>query len=66
MLLDSNPHILSAKNSFLSIRLLGICDFFSFIIAIVPQSKAHIFYEDSRRLEERSVNMRMSQANVDK
>ena len=64
MLLDINPHILSAKDSLLSIRLMGNCDF-SYIKVIVPQSKAQIFYEDTRRLEEKSLNMHMSQVNVD-
>ena len=44
MLVNSNPHLLSAKDSLLSIRLSRNCDFFSFINfkVIVPQSKAHI------------------------
>ena len=65
MLLDSNPHLLGAKDNYLSIRLSRNCDFFSFIKVIVPQSK-HTFNEDCRRLEERPLNMHMSQVNVDK
>ena len=42
MLLDSNPHLLSAKDSHLSIRLSRNCDSFTFIKVIVPQPKAHI------------------------
>ena len=42
MLLDSNPHLLSSKDSLLSIRLSRNCDFISFIIVIVTHSKAHI------------------------
>ena len=41
MLLDSNPYLLSAKDSLLLIRLLRYCDF-SFIKAILPQSEVHI------------------------
>ena len=41
MLFDSNPHLLSGKDSLLSIRQSRNCDF-SCIKVIVPQSKAHI------------------------
>ena len=42
MLLDSNPHLLSAKDSLLSIRLSRNCEIFSYMTVIVSQSKAHI------------------------
>ena len=41
-LMDSNPHLLSAKDSLLSIKAFENCIFFSFIKIIVAQSKAHI------------------------
>ena len=40
--MDSIPHLLSSKDSLLSIRLSSNCDFLSFIKVIVNQSKAHI------------------------
>ena len=51
-LLDSNPHLLSAKDSLLqvhvSIRLSRNCIFFPFIKVIVPQSKAHFLRRFSK------------------
>ena len=69
MLLDSNPHLLSEQESLLSIRLLRNYEFYmhksncatSHYITLM-----HTFYDDSRRLEDRSLNIHMSQVNVDK
>ena len=64
MQLYSNAHLLSAtfKDSPLSIRLSRDCDFF-IKISNYPKRK---FYEESRRLGERSLNIHMSQVKVDK
>ena len=64
MLRDSNPHLLSAKDSLLSIRLSRNCDFF--FQKLLCHNLKQTFYEDCRRMEERSMNMHMSQVNVDK
>ena len=42
MLLDSNPHLLSAKTASYPLGYRGNVLFFSFIKVIEPQSKAHI------------------------
>ena len=65
MLLDSKPHLFSRKASLFSIRLLRNCDFFMHKSNCATILK-HTFYEDSRRLEERPLNIHMSQVNVDK
>ena len=46
MVLDSNPHLLNAKNSLLYIRLSRNCRILSFKLVSVPQSKAQ-FYDDT-------------------
>ena len=64
---DSNPHLLNAKHTLLnvSIKLSRNCRILSFRQVIVPQSKAH-FFDDSRRLDVRSMNIHMSRVNFDK
>ena len=64
-LLDSNPHLLSAITLDYPLGYLGIVNNFIQIQVIVQQSKTH-FYEDSRRLSERSLNIHMFRVNFDK
>ena len=63
--MDSNPHLLSAKTLNNPLGYPGTVNNFIQIQVIVQQSKAH-FYEDSRRLSKRSLNIHMSRVNFDK
>ena len=64
MLLDSNPHLLSAKTLDYPLGYRGFFLFISFRLVIVQQAKAH-FYEDLRRVSKRSLNIHMSRVNFD-
>ena len=59
MLLDSNPHLLSAKILDYPLGYRGI------LINIIQISNC-TFYEDSRRLSKRSLDIHMSRVNFDK
>ena len=65
MLLDSNPHLSSAKTFDYPLGHGGIVINFIQISNCTTISSAP-FYEDSRRLSERSLNIHMSRVNYDK
>ena len=62
MLLDSNPHLLSAKTLDYPLGYRGIV--INFIQ--ISNNLKRTFYEDSRRLSKRSLNIHMSRVNFDK
>ena len=65
MLLDSNPHVLSAKTLDYPLGYRGIV--FTFIqISNCTTIYSALFYEDSRRLSKRSLNIHMSRVNFDR
>ena len=65
MLLDSNPHLLSDKTLDYPLSHRGIVINFIQICNCTTIFSA-LFYEDSRRLSKRSLNIHMSQVNFDK
>ena len=65
MLLDSNPHLLSAKTQGYPLGDRGIVIKFIQISNNTTITSA-LFYEDSRRLSKRSLNIHMSRVNFDK
>ena len=66
MLLISSAHLLSAKDSHYPLGCRGIVIFFYHSDMFLYHNLKHTFYEDSRRLDERSLNIHMPRVNVDK
>ena len=65
MLLDSNTHLLSAKTQEYPLGYRGII--INFIqISYYRTISSALFYEDSRRLSKRTLNIHMSRVNFDK
>ena len=65
MLLDSNSHLLSAKTLDFPLGYQGIE--INFVhISNCTTIESELFYEESRRLSKRSLNIHMSRVNFDK
>ena len=64
MLLDSNPHLLSAKTQDYPLSYWGIM--IKFIQISYNTTISSALYEDSRRLSKRSLNIHMSRVNFGK
>ena len=67
MLLDSNPFLLSANKLDYPLGYVGVViNFIQVRLSNCTAISSVPFYEDSRRLSERSLNIHMSQVNFDK